>query len=252
MSFGGKGRALFVFLLLISLCANAVLFFLLVFGGEQFSQIRADRDSSRPQQKEETQAGVLRRCEQTLKKCNRARSYGFFTEQLRMAAANSAADSTGEGDRSDSKDDLLCQIAKEGARFEWRKNRDDSAEGLRKHLADSEDQERAVQEAVDGFSSILELNDSERTALEEKYRTMRTERLKIISGFVEEDKVNFEGLYYQFEEFFDAEDKLVGDLFGKQSMNELHKSKFTDRLKWLAAIAALADLPWDVLPKSNE
>ena len=248
MSFGGKGWALIVFLF-ISLCANAVLFFLLVSGGEQFSQTRDDRDSSRAQPKKEMQAGALRRCEQTLIKCKRAKSYGFFSEQLRMAAAHSAAE---EGDRSDSDDYPLCKIAKEGIRFEWRKNRDGSAEGLKKHLADPEDQERAVQEAVDGFSSILKLNDAERATLEERYRPMRAEWMKAFSGFVEEGKVNFEGVYYQTEEFFDAEDKLIGDLFGHQSMNELHKSKFIDRLRWLAGFATLADLPWDVLPKSNE
>jgi len=252
MTLEGKPKLFFFSVLTVSLCLN-VAFFVFKNLHETSSASMANDDLKKHTSLEKKQISI---CKKELKKCSRRNSGEFFVRYLKLA--NKVSPESFQEESSDTekemltKEALLNEIALEGVKFEWKKDLNEASRGLKKHLANVKEQEESVQEAIDGFSSILELDEKEVALLEERYRALRFSRLNKIEEFAKGDLVNFESVYYEIEQFFEDENQLIEELYGLEARNKLNQKKYKDRLNFLAAIATIGDVSWDELPSLDE
>ena len=139
----------------------------------------------------------------------------------------------------------LCAVAREHLRQEWTAQGKDLSRVLREGLADDDALERGMRQEVDRFGDTLKLTPEDRKRLEAHYRPLRQQRAAEALKALNDDPPDYTTVRKTAASLIVDQDRLVKELFGSDSLEQLRRSEIRSRTVMLALVAAQAGLDWD-------
>ncbi len=141
--------------------------------------------------------------------------------------------------------DVLCAVAEEKLREGWRRDRDAITAGLRRSLADRDEQERNLRDNAAELADALALDGARRAELTARYRERRFARIAEARAALDRDPPDHAGLLAAAEGLFSDEDALATELGGPDGRERVRAAALEARTTLLAVAAALADVPFE-------
>jgi hypothetical protein len=141
--------------------------------------------------------------------------------------------------------EILAWMARELSRQLVAMQRDGFRMALRDYLGDNNRQAGNAIEKTLEIRRLLGLRDDEARALYDEYSAARLRRVNAMRWGLEQEPVDWSGVFDQVKSLYADEEQIVRERFGDERARRLHDAERAERLAVLATFASLAERPWD-------
>jgi hypothetical protein len=143
--------------------------------------------------------------------------------------------------------DVLCTLAEDRMRAQFRGERERIVADLRRSFADADEQARNVTENAARLANAMDLGVDRRAAFTSRYRERRLARIAEAAAALAHTPPDYAGLYAAARGLFADEDALALELGGEAARERLRVEELQGRTDLLAIGAAMADAPFESL-----
>jgi hypothetical protein len=143
--------------------------------------------------------------------------------------------------------DVLCTVAEDKLRDEWRRQRDSITESLRRSLANRDEQEANVRDNGNEQATLLDLNGPRREEFIARYRARRLSRVDEARSALDHTPADYTEVMRAVNGLFADEDAIAREFAGESGRERLRAAALEGRTTFLAIAAALADAPYSAV-----
>jgi hypothetical protein len=139
--------------------------------------------------------------------------------------------------------DVVCEVALRRFHEDFARERDHLADSLRRDFADQAKQNADADQTAAKEAAILALDDSDRAAFTDAYRTLHTARVAEVLAEVNATPPDWPAVLGTVKKLFSDEDSLAARFGGDSGASKLRAAQLESRAGVIAIAAALADAP---------
>ncbi len=139
--------------------------------------------------------------------------------------------------------DVVCEVALRRFHEDFAREREHLADSLRRDFADQAKQDADADQTAAKEAAILDLDEADRAAFTDAYRTLHTARVADVLAAVNATPPDWPAVLGTVKKLFSDEDSLAARFTGDSGASKLRAAQLESRAGVIAIAAALADAP---------
>ena len=140
---------------------------------------------------------------------------------------------------------MLAEVTQKFAREKFEAQREAITAGLRRSLADAEEQERNITNETSTFAKLLGLDEADRGRFEKRYRKERLKLVETAREALVPEPPDYDAVLKTARRLFQTEDSTVEELFGPTAREKVRAAVLEGRITVLVILAVLANKEFD-------